>query len=96
VGRLLPTREHDLINGLGERVVPPSEIAMLLDPDGDFGDADRARRRGLTIGRQDGDGMSPDPGLVDPGMSGRAGCGVVQMGRARGCVTRRRIGGDGL
>src|SRR5271170_851263 len=44
----------------------PDELAKLADklldclnPDGDFTDIDRARRRGLTIGRQDLDGMGP-------------------------------------
>ncbi len=33
-------------------------LAMLLDPDGDYCDEDRARRRGLTLGNQGIDGMS--------------------------------------
>src|ERR1700744_5506747 len=44
----------------------PDELARLahtltdcLHPDGDFTDTDRARRRGIVIGRQDIDGMSP-------------------------------------
>src|ERR1700722_4589538 len=44
---------------------PPHELALLahplthcLNPDGDFTEHDRAHRRGLTIGRQDIDGMS--------------------------------------
>ena len=43
----------------------PDELAKLADkltdclnPDGDFSDIDRAKRRGITIGRQDLDGMS--------------------------------------
>jgi len=51
----------------------PDELAKLADkladclnPDGNFSDADRARRRGLTIGRQDIDGMSPISGWLTP------------------------------
>ena len=47
----------------------PDELAKLADkltdclnPDGDFSDVDRARRRGITIGRQGVDGMSPISG----------------------------------
>jgi hypothetical protein len=41
-------------------------LAALLDQDGTLTDADRARRRGVTIGRQGSDGMSPISGLLDP------------------------------
>jgi hypothetical protein len=51
----------------------PDELAKLatklmdcLNPDGDFSDTDRARRRGITIGRQDIDGMSPIRGWLNP------------------------------
>ena len=51
----------------------PDELAKLADtltdclnPDGDFTDTDRARRRGLTIGQQDIDGMSPISGWLTP------------------------------
>ena len=51
----------------------PDELAKLADkltdclhPDGDFSDADRAKRRGITIGRQDLDGMSPISGYLTP------------------------------
>jgi Domain of unknown function (DUF222) len=51
----------------------PDELARLADtltdclnPDGDFTEHDRARRRGLTIGRQDIDGMSPITGYLTP------------------------------
>src|ERR1700722_17123730 len=51
----------------------PDELARLADPltdclnpDGDFTDTDRARRRGITIGRQDIDGMSPISGDLSP------------------------------
>jgi Domain of unknown function (DUF222) len=51
----------------------PDELAKLADrltdclnPDGNFTDADRARRRGLTIGNQGLDGMSPITGYLTP------------------------------
>jgi hypothetical protein len=51
----------------------PDELGKLADkltdclnPDGDFTDADRARRRGITIGKQDSDGMSPINGYLTP------------------------------
>lgn len=51
----------------------PDELAKLADkltdclnPDGNFNDEDRARRRGLTIGKQDVDGMSPISGYLTP------------------------------
>ncbi|HEY2198014.1 MAG TPA: 13E12 repeat family protein, partial [Mycobacterium sp.] len=52
---------------------PPDELSKLADtltdclnPDGDFTDVDRARRRGITIGRQHLDGMSPISGYLTP------------------------------
>ena len=49
----------------------PDELAKLADklsdclnPDGNFTDADRARRRGITIGKQDLDGMSAVSGYL--------------------------------
>ncbi len=51
----------------------PDELAKLADrltdclnPDGEFTDTDRARRRGITIGKQDLDGMSPITGYLTP------------------------------
>ncbi|BBX45988.1 HNH endonuclease signature motif containing protein [Mycobacterium cookii] len=51
----------------------PDELSKLADkltdclnPDGDFTENDRARRRGLTIGKQDIDGMSPITGYLTP------------------------------
>ena len=41
-------------------------LAALVNPDGEFSDVDRARRRGLTIGPQGSDGMSPIRGNLDP------------------------------
>jgi hypothetical protein len=51
----------------------PDELAKLADkltdclnPDGNFTDDDRARRRGITIGKQGFDGMSPISGYLTP------------------------------
>ncbi|OJZ74113.1 hypothetical protein BRW65_09785 [Mycobacterium paraffinicum] len=41
-------------------------ITCYLNPDGQFTDQDRARRRGLTLGTQDGDGMSRLSGWLTP------------------------------
>jgi hypothetical protein len=41
-------------------------LADCLNPDGTFTDEDRARRRGLTLGNQQSDGMSELRGLVTP------------------------------
>ena len=41
-------------------------LTALLHPDGDFDDADRARRRFLLVGRQGPDGLSPVKGMLDP------------------------------
>ena len=37
-----------------------------LNPDGEFSDAERARKRGITMGKQEFDGMSRLSGLVTP------------------------------
>lgn len=51
----------------------PDELGKLaarlfdcLNPDGNFSDEDRARRRCLILGRQGADGMSPISGYLDP------------------------------
>ena len=51
----------------------PDELSKLADkltdclnPDGNFTDDDRARRRGITIGKQGVDGMSPITGWLTP------------------------------
>ncbi len=56
-------------------------LAMLLDPDGDFCDEDRARRRGITLGNQGVDGMCSIRGWMTPRAARRAGGGVGQVGR---------------
>jgi uncharacterized protein DUF222 len=42
------------------------KLADCLNPDGNFSDEDRARRRGLTLGKQERDGMSPLRGWLTP------------------------------
>jgi hypothetical protein len=41
-------------------------IAALVNPDGEFSDAERARKRDFTIGRQGPDGMSTVSGQITP------------------------------
>jgi len=43
-----------------------NRIADCLNPDGDFSDEDRAKRRGLVLGTQGVDGMSRLSGWLDP------------------------------
>jgi uncharacterized protein DUF222 len=43
-----------------------AKLAEVLNPDGDFTDADRARRRALTLGPQDRDGMTALRGWLTP------------------------------
>ena len=68
----------------------PDELAKLADkltdclnPDGDFTDIDRAKRRGLTIGKQDLDGMTPISGWLNPGSARDHGMRSCQAGRPR-------------
>ncbi|MFD4467528.1 DUF222 domain-containing protein [Rhodococcus sp. NPDC058505] len=42
------------------------DLLAYLNPDGNFSDADRARQRGLRVGRQRADLMTPISGLLDP------------------------------
>jgi hypothetical protein len=69
-----PTRERaeaDLAQ-LGSRYRPEQlarladKLADCLNPDGSFTDDDRAHRRGLTLGKQDPDGMSALRGWLTP------------------------------
>jgi hypothetical protein len=43
-----------------------AQLLYLLNQDGEFSDADRERRRELTIGKQGPDGMTPVSGWLDP------------------------------
>lgn len=50
-----------------EQLTRAADLLMaLLDSDGTFSDGDRARKRGITLGKQGYDGMSELRGLVDP------------------------------
>ncbi|HUO39540.1 MAG TPA: HNH endonuclease signature motif containing protein, partial [Mycobacterium sp.] len=60
LARLATRFRPDEVARAGER------LAALLNPDGDFSDEDRARKRGLIIGAQDIDGMSPISGYLTP------------------------------
>jgi Domain of unknown function (DUF222) len=70
----LPTREAteaDLADKAGG--YRPDELAKYaqrimdwLNPDGEFSDAERARKRGITLGKQEYDGMSRINGFVTP------------------------------
>ncbi|WP_099288323.1 HNH endonuclease signature motif containing protein [Mycobacterium persicum] len=42
------------------------ELMALLHPDGDYSEEERARKRGLVLGRQEYDGMSRISGLITP------------------------------
>src|SRR6201993_898312 len=70
----LPTREAAEADLAGQaRGYRPDELAKYaqrvidwLNPDGEFSDQERARKRGITIGKQEFDGMSRISGLVTP------------------------------
>src|SRR5271166_4795025 len=47
-------------------------ISDCLNPDGNFRDEDRARRRGLTLGKQQPDGMSELRAMITPELRGTA------------------------
>jgi hypothetical protein len=53
-------KDAELVKVLGRR------IDEIFNPDGDFDEADRARRRGLVLGPQGPDGMSQLNGFIDP------------------------------
>ncbi len=53
-------KDAELVKVLGRR------IDEIFNPDGDFDEADRARRRGLVLGPQGPDGMSRLNGFIDP------------------------------
>ena len=65
-------------------------LAALVNPDGEFSDVDRARRRGLTIGPQGSDGMSPIRGNLDPEGPGDVRCRAGQTGRPGDVQSRGR------
>jgi uncharacterized protein DUF222 len=52
--------DADIVKAVGRR------IDEIFNPDGDYDEADRARRRGLLLGAQGPDGMSRLSGIIDP------------------------------
>ena len=56
-------------------------LMALVHPDGDFSDVDRARRRALSIGKQQADGMSKNHRTARPPSPRHLGCGLRQVGR---------------
>ena len=58
-------------------------LMALVHPDGDFSDVDRARRRALSIGKQQADGMSKNHRTARPRSPRHLGCGLRQVGRTR-------------
>ena len=60
LARAATRHRPELVRKLADR------LACYLNPDGNFSDEERNRRRGLTLGKQDVDGMSPLRGLLTP------------------------------
>jgi Domain of unknown function (DUF222) len=69
LARLAGQYRPDQLKGLA------AHLDLILNPDGTFSDEDRARRRGLTVGPQGPDGMSPISGCLTPEL--RAGLDAV-------------------
>lgn len=57
---LATDRRPDALHALAQQLMD------WLNPDGNFTDDDRARKRGLTLGKQEPDGMSRISGLLTP------------------------------
>ena len=53
-------------NDVGIVKAAARHIDEIFNPDGDFDEADRARRRGVVLGQQGPDGMSRLSGFIDP------------------------------
>lgn len=60
LARLATQYRPDQLGGFADR------LADCLNPDGNYTDDDRARRRGVTLGKQQADGMSAINGWVTP------------------------------
>ncbi|ORX13470.1 hypothetical protein AWC27_21580 [Mycobacterium szulgai] len=60
LAQLGASRRPDDLAGLAKQLMD------WLNPDGNYTDEDRARKRGLTLGKQEHDGMSRLSGYVDP------------------------------
>ena len=55
-----PKNDADIVKAVALR------IDEIFNPDGDYDEGDRARRRGLTLSQQGPDGMSRLSGFIDP------------------------------
>ena len=62
----------------------------MLHPDGDYSDAERARRRYFTIGRQQADGTREVRGRVDPETGATLDAVLAKLGGAGDVQSRRR------
>lgn len=60
LAKLAIDRRPDDLRGLADG------LANYLNPDGNFSDDDRARKRGITLGKQESDGMSRISGYISP------------------------------
>jgi hypothetical protein len=56
-----------------------------LNPDGEFSDAERARKRGITLGNQEFDGMSRISGLVTPELRAAIEAMLAKLGAPGAC-----------
>ncbi|WP_156748045.1 HNH endonuclease signature motif containing protein, partial [Mycobacterium sp. E3198] len=70
----------------------PDELATyaqrlmgVLHPDGEFSDAERARQRGIILGAQQYDGMSPISGLITPELRAAIEALVAKLGAPGAC-----------
>ncbi|WP_156748122.1 HNH endonuclease signature motif containing protein, partial [Mycobacterium sp. E3198] len=57
----------------------------VLHPDGEFSDAERARKRGIVLGAQQYDGMSPMSGLITPELRAAIEAMVAKLGAPGAC-----------
>lgn len=60
LAKLATTRRPDDLSGLAD------QLMLWLNPDGKYSDEERARKRGIALGKQESDGMSRLSGLVNP------------------------------
>jgi len=60
-------------------------IMDLLHPDGEFSDAERARKRGILLGKQEFDGMSRPSGLVTPELRAATEAMLAKLAAAGAC-----------
>ena len=92
-----PTRAHaerDLVEyAKGLRPDELKKLAqrldLLLNPDGNFSDTDRARQRGVTLGTQHADGMSALRGQITPELRATLEARVREVGRPGDVQSRR-------